>query len=74
MKNSFTKIKNPDLWQRFYPLYKQHSPVFHWIKGHSGHIENELCDQAAVKAYKSDKLLIDIGFENENNNLNKEYY
>ena len=63
-KKGFIKIKNPDLWKRFYELYKKHNPTLHWIKGHSGHPENEICDQLAVAAYKSDQLEIDENFEN----------
>lgn len=65
-KKGFTKIKNPDLWKRFYPLFAQHKPQFHWIKGHNGHPENELVDQLAVKASQSDTLQIDYFFENPN--------
>ena len=45
------KVKNPDLWQRFLPLYRAHQVTFHWIKGHAGHPENERCDRLAVAAY-----------------------
>ncbi|MDO5616338.1 MAG: ribonuclease HI [Cruoricaptor ignavus] len=68
VKKGFAKVKNPDLWKRFYPLYKEHRPTFHWIKGHAGHPENEICDQLAVAASKSEKLLIDTFFENPNEN------
>ena len=44
------KVKNPDLWQSFLPLYKKHKVSFHWIKGHAGHPENERCDRLAVAA------------------------
>lgn len=64
-KKGFAKIKNPDLWKRFYPLFKQHKPNFHWIKGHAGHPENELVDQLAVKAAQSPNLEIDAFFENQ---------
>lgn len=64
VKKGFAKVKNPDLWKRFYPLFKMHNPTFHWIKGHAGHPENELCDQLAVKAAKSENLEIDHFFEN----------
>lgn len=64
VKKGFAKIKNPDLWSRFYPLYQRHQPVFHWIKGHNGHLENEICDRAAVAAYQQTNLQTDIGFEN----------
>lgn len=64
VKKGFAKVKNPDLWKRFYPLFKIHQPTFHWIKGHNGHPENELCDQLAVKASQSENLEIDEFFEN----------
>lgn len=67
-KRGFTKIKNPDLWKRFYPLYSKYKPYFHWVKGHAGHAENEIVDQLAVKAAQSENLLIDEGFENPNSN------
>lgn len=60
----FTKIKNPDLWRQFYPLLVKFKPTFHWIKGHAGHVENEICDQLAVTASQSQPLLIDEAYEN----------
>lgn len=63
-KRGFTKIKNPDLWMRFFPLYQKYTPTFHWIKGHAGHTENEICDQLAVKAAQSAPLAIDSYYEN----------
>lgn len=62
-KKGFTKIKNPDLWKRFYPLFLLHKPCFHWVKGHNGHIENEMVDQLAVQASQSSQLGIDSFFE-----------
>lgn len=42
----------------------------HWIKGHAGHFENELCDKLAVAAASSQNLEVDTYFENlENNSL-----
>ena len=64
VKKGFNKVKNPDLWKRFFPLYKEYQPQFHWIKGHNGHIENEICDQLAVKAAQSNNLEIDSFYEN----------
>lgn len=49
-QKNFSKAKNPDLWQRFLPLYRAHRVSFHWIKGHAGHPENERCDALAVAA------------------------
>ena len=68
VKKGFAKVKNPDLWTRFYPLFKTHNPTFHWIKGHAGHPENEICDQLAVKASQSSELEIDHFYENPTEN------
>lgn len=62
-KTGFKKKKNVDLWQRFIPLYNAYKPKFQWIKGHAGHAENERCDELAVNAAESDKLLVDTGYE-----------
>lgn len=67
VKKGFQKVKNPDLWRRFVPLFNAHRPTFHWIKGHAGHPENEICDQLAVKACQQPDLETDHGFENPNN-------
>ena len=53
------KVKNPDLWQRFLPLYRSHRVTFHWVKGHAGHPQNERCDALAVAAYQSGDLVED---------------
>ncbi len=62
-KKHFKGKKNPDLWQRFLKIYRQHNVRFRWIKGHAGHPENEKCDQLAVDSALGTKLLIDEGFE-----------
>ncbi len=42
----------------------------HWVKGHAGHFENELCDKLAVAAASSPDLEIDTYFEGlESNSL-----
>ena len=41
VRKGFKKVKNPDLWLRFLPLYRSHRVTFHWLKGHAGHPENE---------------------------------
>ena len=56
------KVKNPDLWQRFVPLYRAHRVNFHWLKGHAGHPENERCDRLAVAAYSRTDLPADPGY------------
>ncbi len=39
---------NVDLWEQLLPLIDKHTVTFVWIKGHSGHPENERCDRMAV--------------------------
>jgi ribonuclease HI len=63
----FAKKKNPDLWKRFLVVYRKHKVSFQWIKGHASIPENERCDQLAVQAAESGELLIDSGYEPENN-------
>ena len=65
VKIGFKNKKNPDLWKRMIPLLKEHKTTFHWVKGHAGHLENEICDQLAVKAAQTEPLLIDAFFENQ---------
>lgn len=43
-------VKNIDLWQALDELAKTHKINWHWIKGHSGHPENELADALANQA------------------------
>lgn len=43
-------VKNIDLWQRLAQETTRHTIQWHWVKGHSGHLENELADQLANKA------------------------
>lgn len=43
-------VKNQDLWQELDRLTALHEVEWHWVKGHSGHAENELVDQAANDA------------------------
>lgn len=39
---------NIDLWEELLVLLEKHNVTFHWLKGHSGHTENERCDALAV--------------------------
>jgi ribonuclease HI len=43
-------VKNKDLWQALDSLCQFHKVHWEWIKGHSGHHENELADQLAREA------------------------
>jgi len=42
-------VKNADLWRQLDELVAQHDVEWAWVKGHSGHPENELADALANK-------------------------
>lgn len=48
-------VKNQDLWEALVDAVSQHDVSWHWVKGHSGHPENELADALANRAI--DQLL-----------------
>jgi ribonuclease HI len=51
-------VKNVDLWQRLDQATQPHKVRWIWVKGHSGHDENERADQLARAAIAT---LADIG-------------
>ena len=40
-------VKNRDLWQVLADLAARHEVAWHWVKGHSGHPENDRADELA---------------------------
>lgn len=40
-------VKNIDLWQQLDEQNQRHQIEWHWVKGHSGHRENDIADQLA---------------------------
>ena len=52
MRNKREPALNPELWDRLLALSSIHEIEINWIKGHSGHPENERCDRLAVAAAK----------------------
>ncbi len=42
-------VKNQDLWETLDALSAQHEVEWHWVKGHSGHTENDRVDALANK-------------------------
>ena len=48
-------VKNADLWLALDEENQRHEVSWHWVKGHSGHEENERADQLANRGI--DELL-----------------
>ena len=40
-------VKNQDLWEALSAQAARHDVTWHWVKGHSGHPENERADELA---------------------------
>ena len=49
-KRSKKAVKNKELWVELDNLIKKHSIKWKWVKGHSGHEENERADRLANEA------------------------
>ena len=47
-------VKNAELWQQLLDATQRHRIEWHWVKGHSGHAENDLVD--ALACAEADKL------------------
>lgn len=47
MTSSRKPVKNVDLWQRLDEAASRHDVTWEWVKGHSGHPENERADELA---------------------------
>ena len=54
---------NADLWARALDLLAKHQVKLVWVKGHASNAGNNRCDEMAVAASRSGKLLVDEGFE-----------
>ncbi|WP_294088216.1 ribonuclease HI [uncultured Actinobacillus sp.] len=57
-------VKNQDLWIALDAEIQRHKMEWHWVKGHAGHRENEICDELA-KAGANNPTLEDIGYNAE---------
>ncbi|MAP55113.1 MAG: ribonuclease HI [Altibacter sp.] len=66
MRTKKEKAMNSDLWERLLTILEKHTVHFHWVKGHSGHPENERCDALATLALQGDNLKEDAGYEANN--------
>lgn len=52
-------VKNADLWKRLLKAKEPHQVIFHWVKGHAGHPQNERCDTLATTAADGGNLMED---------------
>ena len=46
-------VKNQEYWQMLHDASAVHKIIWHWVKGHSGHVENERVDALARAALKN---------------------
>lgn len=50
ISKQFKNVKNPDLWQLYLQVSSPHQVIAHWVKGHAGVAQNELCDKLAKES------------------------
>jgi ribonuclease HI len=51
-KDRWAPVKNEDLWRKLDELAALHRIKYTRVAGHSGHTENDRCDELAVAAYQ----------------------
>ena len=63
--SDFKGIKNSELWKELIKLSKEFKSInLVWVKGHAGHIYNEMCDKLANQAIDEGNFLKDKNYEN----------
>ncbi|WP_228568358.1 ribonuclease HI [Campylobacter sputorum] len=50
IKKDFKKVQNVELWKEYIKVSSIHNIKAFWVKGHSGHPQNEECDKMARDA------------------------
>ncbi|MGD9727775.1 MAG: ribonuclease HI [Fimbriimonadaceae bacterium] len=63
MRTPTERAMNPDLWSQLLELCEGRDVTFEWVRGHSGHPENEACDAKSVAWANQKGLPADEGFE-----------
>lgn len=58
-----SEVKNADLWRELVELCQHHDVEFRWVRGHSGHAENERCDRLAMAAAQGRRLAADTAYK-----------
>ncbi len=51
-RGAWKPVKNEELWRRLDEVVSRHQVKYTRVAGHSGHPENERCDELAVAAYQ----------------------
>ena len=51
-RSRLVAVKNEDLWRQLDALIQKHRVKYTRVAGHSGHPENDRCDEMAVEAYQ----------------------
>jgi ribonuclease HI len=46
-------VKNIDLWKQLHTAIQPHQVEWQWVRGHMGHLENEIADQLAQQGIAS---------------------
>ncbi|HZS95013.1 MAG TPA: ribonuclease HI [Chloroflexota bacterium] len=64
-RNRKERALNPDLWGELLHRCEQHEVEFVWVRGHTGHLENERCDRLALDAALGSDLQVDEGYERQ---------
>ncbi len=49
------EVKNKELWQQLDAAAEKHDLQWNWVKGHSGHVENERVDELANRAIEENR-------------------
>ena len=62
---------NPDLWGRLLDAADGRDVAFQWVKGHSGHPQNEVCDAMVGEAARlpDSEKLVDGGYERKGSGM-----
>lgn len=63
-KANHSQVINLDLWKRLDEAITRHTIDWHWVKGHTGHYENERCDVLAHQAAEF-PTKEDIGYQSK---------
>jgi ribonuclease HI len=59
------KVANQDLWLRLLAQAALHQVTWRWVRGHTGVVENERCDELANAAARGQQLAVDAGYEGD---------